>query len=432
MKKNDIIDIKITSIDRNGNGTGLYKDLQVAVSRTIPGDTIKARVLSVNRKAVTAVLESISLPSADRIQPACEAFNKGCGGCQWLNMDYGTQLKWKDRLIQENFKNMNCRIDSIVPDSSGMGCRNKFSLINHEGRLSFMQEYSHDAVFLSDCPMEMDTIIPVFKKLIVLKYPPDVLQIHIRASPSGTCGLSVFIRKMTPQVRQVLNLLKKSVPGLSGITLESYRDSSLFSGIESIQAVISGLTYHIPHNGFFQTNYFIAGLLLEEVLNISKNMNKPDTLDLYCGNGFFSLALARAGNRVLGFENNINSVKNARYNAVKNSLNNCRFEAVDVLAGIKPLDKGIYPLIILDPPRNGCGEAVMNELERLSPSLIIYVSCHMETLKKDLSKLNDYELTRISPFDMFPQTHHVETLALLERKNSKSGYGKTRNFKPAL
>jgi 23S rRNA (uracil1939-C5)-methyltransferase len=263
-----------------------------------------------------------------------------------------------------------------------------------------------------DCLVETEANQRAWAVLRTKELPPEVLQVHFR-SAGADIGICLFVKRLTVRAREFAMDLFQSIPGAVGIGAAGYHDYQLVAGVGAVEQSLGGIRYRIPLNGFFQTNHQQA-LVLRDLAVTWLEPGKTDrVLDLYCGAGFFSLALARLSERVVAIESNHESTRAGIENARLNGLANVRFVTSDVAHGLTALRRGDFGLALLDPPREGCDPEVLRSLIRVQPRRIAYVSCSPETLGRDLRVLADagYRLEFCQPVDMFPHTAHIELVA---------------------
>lgn len=417
MKKNDIIEAEITSLGYSGEGVIKQKGMTVFVPRTVPGDRCRIRIRQVKEHYARGELVELKQASGIRVRSGCNAFENGCGGCQWLNINYQEQLRWKARLLKEalQFKGkMNFPVGEIIGMKEPFRYRNKLSLLNRNEKLVFMQENSDRTIILDHCRQEMEWNQKTFDALRKIPLPEEILQVHIRSVTEGNTGICFFVKKMTQNVNRACSRIMKEIKNVAGIGVAGYRDYHTVAGKSFLEQKVGGLIFRIPLNGFFQTNYTQARALqelVEKAAGASGNL-----LDLYCGTGFFSLPLAEKMKKVTGVENNPEAIRNAATNAIINKISNTEFVAADVRTFLKDQRPGVYGTVILDPPRPGCEPEVLQELLRLRPQVLVYISCSPDSLVRDLKVLTEkqYKVTECRPVDMFPHTYHIETLVRLE------------------
>jgi 23S rRNA (uracil1939-C5)-methyltransferase len=278
-----------------------------------------------------------------------------------------------------------------------------------------MQDFDDTIITTKICKVETIPNQHARQILMSLPVPHEILQVHMRSTENGDLGMHLFVSKINESVRKFATDVSKKIKGLIGIVAQVKDTIEILWGQDHLQYIGSNLTYKIPLNGFFQTNYIQARRLLDITLKQLACTKKDNVLDLYCGCGFFTLPIATMTKNVLGIENNDASTSTAAENAVENELNNVQFKTKDVAIALRDLKPGEWHLALLDPPRMGCEESVLKELIRIAPRRIVYVSCSPSALAQDLKKLlaASYVVSYCQPLDMFPHTVHMETVVTL-------------------
>lgn len=412
---------RITGLNANGDGLMHEAGLAMAVARTAPGDRVRVRLPAGASGFVQGDLVQVLKPGPERVEAPCPFFRQGCGACQWLHLDYQAQLEQKTLQVRQLLAD-SLPAGLAVRPTLGMDqprdFRNKLSLQNQGGSLRFMQEFNHQSLAPEACLVQTRALDLLWGKLRSLRFPREVLQVHVRSADAGKTGICLFVQPSANGLDRLASQLMKLNSSVTGVVAVCNNESRLLAGKDWLEHRTAGLRYRIPLSGFFQTNYSQARVLLREALALLGAGPDDRVLDLYCGGGFFSLPLAQAAREVLGLENNAASVQAAGVNAGLNGLANARFMACDVGQGIEDLAGQDWPLVLLDPPRQGCEERVLRGLVRLAPRRLVYVSCLPESLARDLRFLvaRNYRVTACQPVDLFPHSHHVETLVCLERQ----------------
>lgn len=429
MKKdlieNKTINIKILKLTNAGLGMGKFQNKSVLVHRGLPGDTAEVRLKRTGAKYCSAEIVKIISPSPDRINPQCAAFEKGCGGCQLLHLDYKKQLFWKHKNLMDTLKNcmgVNIKIPPLIGMKNPEHFRNKLSLtVDGNGFYGFSKEFSIEKVDIKGCRMELDTANMVYDVLQKFKPPRFIEQIHIRCSEKNTAVINFFSKefngKIISEMKRYSKILTSKAPYIKGTGISGYRNYAHLWGAAVLKVEVKGSVYELPINSFFQTNYAMSSVLIE-VVEKFLNLSASDTLlDLYCGVGLFGIYFAPKVKSVIGIENNISSIQAAGHNAEINKLNNCKFYRDDVSKTLSSINKGDVDAIIIDPPRMGCEPAVLSHINRIKPNKIVYVSCDYTNIAKDLDALtkSGYSVKQVQPIDMFPHTFREETVLLLER-----------------
>jgi 23S rRNA (uracil1939-C5)-methyltransferase len=413
----ETVEATVTGLNEYGDGVVQERGRVVKVARTVPGDRIVVRVPQDGRRYLYGELVKLARPSAKRVDPRCPAFTEGCGGCQWLQLDYAEQLHWKTRIVRDLLKQrcpVPIKVQDIIPMERPEAYRNKLSLRNEKGRLVFMQDFDGAVVAPEQCRVETLPNQAAWTFLRGLEAPPDLLQLHLRSALDGSVGACIFARQAGQPVRRFAEALLAGP--FAGVGAQVRQEWIHLGGREYLEHRVMGMDFRIPLNGFFQTNYVQAEALLGLALSQLGAGPGERVLDLYCGSGFFSLPLARRAREVLGVENNAASVDTARDNARRNGVTNARFEADDVARALEDLRPGDWQAILIDPPRSGCEPAVLEHILRLAPRRLVYVSCSPESLARDLKVLlkAGWRAAFCQPVDMFPHSFHTETVVRLE------------------
>lgn len=386
------IELEITSLTNQGHGIGRVDGWVVMVPFVIPGERVKAKVYRNHANYSDADPVEILSPSPDRIDPVCPLFTE-CGGCQYQHLTYDRQLEWKTRQVAELFQRM-----------AGME-------IEVQPALPSPQVYHYRS-----------KITPHFKaprkgkvgEIGFLRQGQRQRLIDVPACPLATEAINEALPELRRRVRNEAATNKR------GGTL-LLRDAE--GGIETnpkrvITEKVGELTFQFPAGEFFQNNPSILPALIDYVMREAKGPDSTHLLDAYCGSGLFALHGAKHFDQVAGIEISEASIQWARKNAKTNGLTNVRLEVGDAAALFSQVDfPADQTTVIIDPPRKGSTEDFLNQLFQYRPSRVVYVSCNPATQIRDLKICQEagYQITRIQPFDLFPQTKHLECVATLVR-----------------
>lgn len=366
----------------------------------------------------SAELVQVVKPGPDRIAPGCRGFVEGCGGCQWLHLNYPAQLAWKEKNLAAILRSRAGYIGPIHPTiamAQPGAYRNKLSLKNVGGHLAFVPEFDGTSLAPRDCLVQTPVLQAAWTRLRTLSVPPGIEQLHLRSNAAGQVGMHAFAKDGSG-LEAALGAVWEACPGAVGlgVTRKGYR---VMTGEAVLAQSIGSTTWLIPHNGFFQTNQTQAGELLALVRREAGTTRNDRVLDLYCGAGFFGLALAGDAREVVGIEENPQSVEAAAASARHSGIGNARFLAGDlgpVLAGL-PAAPG--EIAVVDPPREGLLPQALQALVARSPKRIVYVSCYPPSLARDYKVLAAAGWRGLSctSIDMFPHTSHVEAVLTFQR-----------------
>jgi 23S rRNA (uracil1939-C5)-methyltransferase len=391
----DIIEVTTDRLAFGGEAVARHDGLAIFVPLAVPGERLRVRITERKKNYARAAIENILEPSPDRREPPCHYFGE-CGGCQLQHMSYESQLRSKVGFVRDALKRIG-RIDwpQEIPirhaAEFGYRGRAQIKIDSKTGRVGFNRTASHSVCDVVSCPI----LIPEL----------DAALSSLRAAVAGTNVNG----RVVPDLRQI-----DVAAGENGVAFEP-AISSLASVLLSQTA--SGAVYGFDPETFFQSNPALLDVLIEEAVGGSSG---DFALDLYAGVGLFTIQLARRFKRVIGVEADPRTAKHAIANIAANGAANVEFCTSPADSWLKAFIASTSQspdLLVLDPPRAGAAQAIPPIIE-LGPRMISYVSCDPATLARDLRPLVDggYTISKITAIDLFPQTYHVETVALLNRR----------------
>ncbi|HUM46837.1 MAG TPA: 23S rRNA (uracil(1939)-C(5))-methyltransferase RlmD [Chitinophagales bacterium] len=459
-KETILTQLPVTAYANEGKTIGHYEGKVVFVKGAVPGEMVNVRVTKNKKDWMEAEVVELLQPSADRQQPFCMHYGK-CGGCQWQHMAYEAQLRYKELSVidtLERIGKVNIHKKEPIVGGPDRYYRNKleFTFSNREWltageffgeqapipqpALGFHLPGAFDRVFdVKTCFLqdELSNRIRLAVKKFTIENSYDYFHLRnqtgllrnlmIRIAATGeVMVLVVFAREEEHKRLDLLNFLQLSFPEITSLqyVINQKKNDTIydlevvtFAGADAIYECIDDLRFRISAKSFFQTNTRQAAKLYECVRDFAALKGDELVYDLYTGTGSIALYLARSCKKVVGIEQVDQAIEDAKVNAAINRISNISFYVSDIA---KILDhqfhaeNGTPQVVITDPPRAGMQEAVVKELLNMAPGKIIYVSCNVATQARDLQLLNDtYAVSRIRPFDLFPQTKHVENVAEL-------------------
>jgi len=448
LKKNGIYTVTIEDIGHKGEGIGKVKGIPLFIQGGLPGDELKVEITKLKKNYGFAKLLEIQKPSEKRVIPRCP-LAEVCGGCQIMSMDYSEQLNIKTQRVKETLKRIG-KIDSTVHGTLGMEepyhYRNKAQFpIGMDGStpiMGFFKTGTHEIVNTEHCYIQHpvnDVLTRVVKEYIT-KYSLTVynekskkgLLRHMISRISNKTGevMVIFVinGKELPQKEELINALKSEVKNLKTVVLNiNTKNTNVIFGEKTrtlygegyIIDKLKDLFFYISPRSFFQVNPTQTEVLYDKALEFA-NLNKEQTVfDLYCGIGSITLFLAKQAKKVYGIEIVPEAIEDAKKNAKLNDLQNTEFIRGAAEKEVPKLyEKGITAdVVVIDPPRKGCEEKVLETMVKMDPERIVYVSCNPSTLARDLAYLeeNGYKTREVQPVDLFPHTSHVETVVLMSR-----------------
>ncbi|MEO1095524.1 MAG: 23S rRNA (uracil(1939)-C(5))-methyltransferase RlmD [Cyanobacteria bacterium J06638_28] len=450
-QQGQVLELDITDLTSEGDGLGRWDNRVVFVPDTVPGDRIEARLVQAKASFGRGKLMQVLEPGRDRIRPACIVADK-CGGCQWQTVAYQAQLAAKEQQIVDALERIggftNVQVDPILSAEQPLGYRNKATYplgVSAEGsvKAGYFRKGTHQIVNLNQCPVQDDRLNPLLAEV-----KQDIQQrdwsIYDETTRQGALRhLALRIGRRTghmlltlvsttwdlPDLEDQASEWKERYPDLAGVCINRNRkpgnaiwgqDTRYVLGQPYLEERFAQLTFQIYPATFFQICTEQAERLLRVILDELQLQGTETVVDAYCGIGTLTLPIAQRAAYCVGLEVQAEAVENAIANAQLNDIRNVRFQTGTVaklLPTVTEALKGNPPdIVLLDPPRKGCGEAVLTALIELRPQRIVYMSCNPATLARDLKRLvaeGSYQLLRVQPADFFPQTAHVECVAFL-------------------
>jgi 23S rRNA (uracil1939-C5)-methyltransferase len=399
-----------TAVGRLADGAAVF------VPGGLAGETVELEVAERRRNFARARLVTMLDPSPARVQPPCAHFLEGCGGCQWQHAAYDAQLAFKRDVLLDQLRRLG-GIDSpplleSVPSPLEFGYRSSAEFHVRNGRVGFNREGSHELVDVLSCPLisdEMNRALRVVRQ-IVPAAPGAIESVEIRAGMDAL-QLTLYAQDDPRGYRILGDELAAAIGGecrVAGVRVGSDRTRGLH-GQPYVHMRLAGRLWRVSAQSFFQVNLAVAERLCAAVLPFAPRGGR--VLDLFAGVGLFGLLLADAAADVVAVESSAPAVADAEANRAEAAADNLQV----VTAEVSPAHvEGKWDVIVLDPPRAGCPRAV---LDVLNGHQIVYVSCDPSTLARDLKVLvgRGYRLDSVQLFDMFPQTYHIEALAVLSR-----------------
>jgi 23S rRNA (uracil1939-C5)-methyltransferase len=402
--------LSLSDMAHGGEAVGRFEGKAIFVPYGIPGETVRVQVVSDKDRFARARLLEIVTPSPHRVSPPCPHFGM-CGGCHWQHVEYQAQLDYKRSIVLSQLQRIAGVNDAQVRPVLGMDApwhyRNHVQLsASEDGGLGFMAAGSHRVVPIERCLLMHALLDDLYESLDIEL--PGLRRLALRA------GVNTGERMIVLEMEQDQPPEVEVDLPVSFVLLLSDGTPVTLLGSPHIHEQLAGRTYRLSAPSFFQVNTQQAEKLVS-LVRTYLNATADDTiLDGYCGVGTFALELARTAGQVIGIESSAAALADAAVNAA--GVDNVRFIHGPVAETLSTLELA-SPLAVLDPPREGLGQEVVAALVRLAVGRIAYVSCDPATLARDIKGLlaAGYTLREVQPVDMFPQTYHIESVALLDR-----------------
>ena len=434
--------IKIHNLGSSGEGVGKLGEFIIFVEGALPGEEILAEIVTRKKNYAVGRLIQVVKPSNERIKPFCPLYND-CGGCQLQHLSYSAQLNWKRQQIIDAVERIGKLNGVEIFETLGMEnplrYRNKMQFPVGKGlKIGCYARGSHKIIDTQACMIQnelndkiLNAVRNVAKKFQIQPYNEDTHKGFLR-HVMGRIGFNgefmivlVTATKNFPNEKNFVRALVKELPNVTSIqqNVQTFknnvilgRDTRILYGKATIHDKIGNFTFNISARSFFQVNTVQAEILYKTALNFAELHGHETIIDAYCGTGTISLFMARKARKVIGIEVVSSAIADAKRNARENNIRNAEFMVGDAVKVLPRIFEAAN-VVIVDPPRAGCDKKVLETFAGMNPEKIIYVSCNPATLARDLKILYElgYRTKKIQPFDMFPFTSHVESVAQIVR-----------------
>ncbi len=391
----------------------------VFVPYAAPGDRIVADVVERRRDYLRARVRSVDTPGAARVLPGCAHFSV-CGGCQWQHVAPAAQREAKAAVVAEQLARVagvaDARVLPTLPSPADWGYRDRITLVVEGRRLGYHRARSHTLVEIAACPIAAPALSAHLDaaRALATDVRVPLERLSLVAAPGGVVLVATATRAPGPADVAVVERVLARWASVRGAVIRGGGVRLVTGDPCVIVPLEPGLTLEVPADVFTQGNLEANRHLVATVLAWGIFPPSASVLDLYCGAGNFALPIARRAAHVLGIEHDALAVDAARANATRLGLAHATFRATTVAGALADVRPGSIDTIVLDPPRSGAADA-MPALARLRAPRILYVSCDPATLARDVRVVlaAGYELVRVQPIDLFPQTYHVESVTEL-------------------
>lgn len=450
LSKNKEYVVDIVDIGQGGVGIGKYEGFTVFVEGGLIQDKVKVRINKSKKNYAVGDIVEIIEKSPFRVDRICSDDLKDCGGCQIQELDYNKQLELKTNEVKQVISRIgkleNVEIHETIGMKSPCRYRNKAQFpiqnINGETAIGFYKKKSHDVIPTDMCVIQHDINDKIIK---IIKTYIQAYNVSIYNETTHTGVLRHLVTKVgfttnevmvvlvangtnLPHLNELASVLEENIPGFKTLVLNVNKaktnvilgkENKVIYGNGKINDYIGDLVFEISPLSFFQVNPLQTEVLYNKALEYAELKENDTVFDIYCGIGTISLFLAQKATKVYGIEIVEDAIKDAKINAKLNNLDNVEFyvgKAEEVVPKMYSEGKTAN-VVVVDPPRKGCDEKVLDTIVSMKPDRVVYVSCNPSTLARDLAYLDErgYKCVEIQPVDMFPHTMHVETVAKLRR-----------------
>ena len=451
LSKNKEYIVDIVDIGQGGVGVGKYEGFTVFVEGGLLQDKVKVKISKSKKNYAVGDIVEIIEKSPFRVDRICSDELKDCGGCQIQELNYNKQLELKTNEVKQVVARIGKLENVDIHETMGMEnpCRyrNKAQFpiqnINGEPAIGFYKKKSHDVIPTDMCVIQHDINDKIIK---IIKTYIQAYNISIYNENTHTGVLRHLVTKVgfttnevmvvlvangtnLPHLNELASILEENIPGFKTLVLNVNKaktnvilgkENKVIYGNGKINDYIGDLVFEISPLSFFQVNPIQTEVLYNKALEYAELKENDTVFDIYCGIGTISLFLAQKATKVYGIEIVEDAIKDAKINAKLNNLNNVEFyvgKAEEVVPKMYSEGKTAN-VVMVDPPRKGCDEKVLDTIVSMQPDRVVYVSCNPSTLARDLAYLDErgYKCVEIQPVDMFPHTMHVECVAKIKRK----------------
>lgn len=452
LSKNKEYVVDIVDIGQGGVGIGKYEGFTVFVEGGLIQDKVKVRINKSKKNYAVGDIVKIIEKSPFRVERICSDDLKECGGCQIQELDYNKQLELKTNEVKQVISRIgkleNVEIHETIGMKNPCRYRNKAQFpiqnINGETAIGFYKKKSHDVIPTDMCVIQHDINDKIIK---IIKTYIQAYNVSLYNETTHTGVLRHLVTKVgfttnevmvvlvangtnLPHLNELASVLKENIPGFKTLVLNINKaktnvilgkENKVIYGNGKINDYIGDLVFEISPLSFFQVNPIQTEVLYNKALEYAELKENDTVFDIYCGIGTISLFLAQKATKVYGIEIIEDAIKDAKINAKLNKLDNVEFyvgKAEEVVPKMYSEGK-TADVVVVDPPRKGCDEKVLDTIVSMKPDRVVYVSCNPSTLARDLAYLNErgYKCVEIQPVDMFPHTMHVESCAKIVKKS---------------
>jgi 23S rRNA (uracil1939-C5)-methyltransferase len=430
--------VTVETLASGGDGVARASGFTVFIPYAAPGDVVEVEVVRVAKHYARARIVRLITPGPDRVPTPCPLAT-GCPGCQLQHLRYEAQLQAKAMFVRDNLQHIGRLSHVEVLPTIGMAepwrYRNKGEFIaqrQDDGiRLGYHGEDGTIFTALEDCPLQHPLSLEILHAVeeLATQYDLPLAQLITRISPSEGAALAILVCwEWHERLPEVARVLRERLPALAGVLWSRVRGRSvvrrtlaeLLDGVSALTQHLGKWQYHVSAESFFQVNSEQAERLVELAVRFAGNLREAIFADAYCGVGTFLIPCAVQALRAFGIEEHPVALKDAARNLAHYAIHDVKlYEARVEVMVTRLLRKGRHAdVVVLDPPRKGAGRVVLEGLRGLGVERVVLVSCDPATFARDAGDLAalGYRLETVQPVDMFPQTWHVETIALAVRE----------------
>lgn len=447
--KNNVYKVEITGYTSAGLGFCKIDEFVVFVHKAVKGDIANIKIIKVTKNIAYAIIEELLEPSVNRISSECKA-SKKCGGCTLWHMDYEQELEFKREKVESAIKKIG-KIDFDLKEIEGSQLvkryRNKaqYPVREQDGKaiFGFYRANSHDIIEVEDCLIQTEKSNEIAKYIVDFlnkhkipayneqKHTGFIRHVYIRTGfKTGDIMVCIVSKsEKIPKIEILYQEIMDKFPKVSSFLINENNEKTnrilgekykAFTEKNTITDYLCENKFEIAPASFYQVNRQSAEKLYNKAIEFCDFSGNETVLDMFCGVGTITLAVAKHVSHVTGIEIVEDAITNAKENAKINEILNADFIVGDASKAVKRFEKEKIDVILVDPPRKGLDNDTISSIITINPEKIAYVSCDPATLARDIKMFseNGYELKKAIAFDLFPRTFHVESVCLLSKLNA--------------
>lgn len=415
IKIDDIYETEIIGLENEAQGVCKIHGMIVFVPKALVGEKVRVRITEIKKNFARGKIVEVLETSSKRCESKCPYYDE-CGGCNLRHQDSSENLKFKKEKVETALKKigkLDVKVDDVLPSFKEDNYRNKVSFKVEDNRIGFYGEGTYQLIDIDYCLLAQNEINDAL--IVIRNYLKEnnneIKSITIKFG-NAMNELLIDIYSLNDKDIEIIDYLTTNIKNLKTVI---YNDKIVY-GTGYIKEISNGLMFNVSSKSFFQVNCTQAEKLYETAIKLAK-LNKDDVvLDLYCGTGTITSIVAERVKKVIGIEIVEDAIIDAKENLKINNINNVQFICGDAAKEITKIKENV-DVIFVDPPRKGVDRKAIAVMKKLLPKKIVYISCNPVTMARDLSYLSDlYEVKKVVPVDMFPNTAHVECVCVLNRR----------------
>lgn len=415
VKIDEIYETEIIGLENEGSGVAKINGMIVFIPKTLVGEKVRVRITEKKKNYARGKVVEVLEKSDKRCLPNCPFYDE-CGGCNLRHQNEEENLIFKKEKVEKAISKIGkieTKVDDVIASSKNDHYRNKASFKVEKDKIGFYGEGTYQLIDIDNCLLlenDINNALKVIRKYIK-ENDNEIKSITIKLG-NALNELLIDIYSTNENDINIVSFLTTNIFNLSTVI---FNDKVVY-GTGYIKQITNSLMFNCSSKSFFQVNSIQTEKLYENAIKMAELKNTDVALDLYCGTGTITSIISKYVKKVIGIEIVEDAIKDAKENLKINNISNVKFICGDAAKEINKI-KDKIDVIFVDPPRKGIDRKAIAVMKKLNPKKIIYISCNPVTMARDLSYLNDlYNIKKVTPVDMFPNTAHVESVVLLEHR----------------